>query len=652
MIPNIKTHEVLVGGVGETRAFTMEANAVAFRAVTAKLYSNPIDAVIRELSTNARDSHVEFGTPDRPFDVGLPTDLNPTFTVRDYGISMTHELVMDLYSKLFGSSKRHTNELAGGWGLGRMSAMAISDSFYIACYLDGEERVYSIFLDQQGVPNVALMHRGPTTEERGFLVTVPVELEDIRKFQEAAQVTLMGFKPRPNLNVTWNHPEPKLSGKGWDYYPGLGKSYACMGNVMYPVDGYEVYAFNSTTGLVMTFGIGELSVSTSRESLNYDKPTKEALKSRIETIKQEVHDTVGAHIEGADTYLDACDRYHEAYKRLGSTWMSYSHKWRGTPVRENPYIDSQLGVLIDSSTNLDGLKFRLASGRRDQRRSTEHIRDALFLFEGNDVSRAASRIRNYFKTHQRPRLVYWSRNKLEGIDYVDLSTIEPEPVVRKPRSPSAPRREGMSMRIVTAGHNSRRFQQITLVPDNDFVFIKAESVNRIEVQPGKFLYDQESLARQINEICQVGVLPYGTVIALMPEALEARLKKAGVRVRLLHEVIRDHLVAKYDVKKVYPYDTYASARGKADVLLRALRAYEGTLGRDLTRFVKRVEAISRLLPHTIRSLIISYCADLHSTVDPWGEGNPWDEIVKKCPLLTEIGSSHYTYYLKLEGKLK
>lgn len=81
MILNIKTHEVLVSGVGETRSFTIEANAVAFRAVIAKLYSNPIDAVIRELRTNARDYQAGSEIPNRYFLIGLPT----TFPVVSMG---------------------------------------------------------------------------------------------------------------------------------------------------------------------------------------------------------------------------------------------------------------------------------------------------------------------------------------------------------------------------------------------------------------------------------------------------------------------------------------------------------------------------------------------------------------------------------------
>jgi hypothetical protein len=41
------------------------------------LYSNKIGAVIREYSTNSRDEHIEYGIPNVPIQVTLPSTFSP-----------------------------------------------------------------------------------------------------------------------------------------------------------------------------------------------------------------------------------------------------------------------------------------------------------------------------------------------------------------------------------------------------------------------------------------------------------------------------------------------------------------------------------------------------------------------------------------------
>jgi hypothetical protein len=61
----------------EQSNYTIEASAKAFSILSDGLYSNKIRAVIRELSTNAYDAHVEAGKPKVPFNVTMPDRFNP-----------------------------------------------------------------------------------------------------------------------------------------------------------------------------------------------------------------------------------------------------------------------------------------------------------------------------------------------------------------------------------------------------------------------------------------------------------------------------------------------------------------------------------------------------------------------------------------------
>jgi hypothetical protein len=61
------------------------------------LYSNKILAPIREYSTNARDEHIENGTPELPIQVTLPSTFAPEFKVRDFGAGLTMKEIDDVY---------------------------------------------------------------------------------------------------------------------------------------------------------------------------------------------------------------------------------------------------------------------------------------------------------------------------------------------------------------------------------------------------------------------------------------------------------------------------------------------------------------------------------------------------------------------------
>ena len=130
-------------GQFEESNFSIEASAKAFFILSDGLYSNKIKAVIRELSTNAYDSHVDAGCPETPFEVHLPTQMEPHFHVRDFGVGLSHEDCMKLYTTYFYSNKTDRNDSVGCLGLGSKSPFAYVDSFTVESYYEGTYRVYT-----------------------------------------------------------------------------------------------------------------------------------------------------------------------------------------------------------------------------------------------------------------------------------------------------------------------------------------------------------------------------------------------------------------------------------------------------------------------------------------------------------------------------
>ena len=109
IIENDKSKVERFGGEGEEIQFSILSDPKAFAILISKLYNNKPEAIIRELSCNAADSHVEAGKENEPFTVHIPNGLEPYFSIRDYGVGLSHEDMMGLYATFFQSTKTGSN---------------------------------------------------------------------------------------------------------------------------------------------------------------------------------------------------------------------------------------------------------------------------------------------------------------------------------------------------------------------------------------------------------------------------------------------------------------------------------------------------------------------------------------------------------------
>lgn len=186
-------------GVDSVSAFSMIVSGKSFNVLVSRLYSHKIRAVIREITCNAYDSHSKAGNTDKPVEVKLPTIIDPTFEVRDYGVSLTHEQIQNLYTTMFASSKETDESQTGCYGLGSKAPFAYANTFTVTAYLDGIKREYCAFLDGDQPPKIALMTSEPSDEPRGISVKVPVEMTDINTFMTEAQELYRAFAVTPKI---------------------------------------------------------------------------------------------------------------------------------------------------------------------------------------------------------------------------------------------------------------------------------------------------------------------------------------------------------------------------------------------------------------------------------------------------------------------
>ena len=344
-----KQNVVEKSGLKEEAGFSIEASAKAFFILSDGLYSNKIKAVVRELSTNAYDSHVDEGVADKPFDVHVPTRLEPTFYVRDYGTSMSHEDCMQLYTTYFRSTRSDSNDAVGCLGLGSKAPFAYVDSFTVEAYLDGNRRLYTAYKDESGIPVFSLMDEDETSEPDGIKVSMSVDSYDVWDFKREATEIFKFFKVRPNFvggEVDFEDGAVTLSGDNWEFERGSYENYLVMGQIAYPIDEDQIKDdmaskfLNSSSGLNIYANIGDVDITPSRESLSYNAATKAKIVEIINEIGLEIATSMEEQIADQDSLFNArvkyiqllsqCDSVSVAMKALDATLS-----WNGQDLFEN-----------------------------------------------------------------------------------------------------------------------------------------------------------------------------------------------------------------------------------------------------------------------------------------------------------------------------
>ena len=304
----IEPQDVAVHGDFQTSEFKTGDTAFIVDMFADKVYSHKERAVIREMACNAHDSHFMAGTEDVPFDVHLPTRLEPYFSLRDYGTGLTDEEVRNHYAGIGISTKRDNQNVIGCYGIGTLSPYSLADSFTVKSYKDGMCRTYSCYRNDQRVPVVSLLTECETDELNGIEVNVSVEGRVYEFGVEAVYVFKFWEGTLPNINDKYTVEQCEDARKGYafegDGY-GLkntwGDMFAIMGNISYAIprdlDEFRCEGY-------LKFELGELSFDTGRENLAMDDKTKEALKAKFEEVRESLTADAIAQIEAMPTAWD------------------------------------------------------------------------------------------------------------------------------------------------------------------------------------------------------------------------------------------------------------------------------------------------------------------------------------------------------------
>lgn len=345
--------------VDQSQVFKIKTTAQAFKILSSNLYSNKIRAIVREISCNAIDAHKMAKNPNN-FEVHLPNDFEPYFSVKDFGTGLSETDVFELYTSYFESTKSNSNDFIGALGLGSKSPFSYVDSFTIESIYEGEKKDYSAYISETGVPTISLLNTIPCQDHNGLEVKIPVNDSDYRKFKLEAEIIFYAFPRTPIITGTNDFSDYKEiektdslqthSGIGWRLYRSMPRSisngpYASQGSINYPVN-TEIIIENCDNeiienkayfvlhnNIVIDFPLGSLDVAASREEISYDARTIKAIMNRIIEIYDEFVSDFNKEINSKSLY-NAIEYYRSKimYGINNGRRLSFTHVATNTLV--------------------------------------------------------------------------------------------------------------------------------------------------------------------------------------------------------------------------------------------------------------------------------------------------------------------------------
>ena len=322
------------GGKEKKMHFSEDSQSIIFQMFSKNIYSNPIGSVVREITSNCFDSHIEAG-------VALPVLIKKSYDAAsethfisfiDFGVGMSPERINNVYSVYFQSTKRADNTQIGGFGLGSKSVLAYrrqtglgeneyDNSFFVITVYNGIKYTYCIY-EGNDSPVINEMFSEPTDEHNGTEVKIPVLEKDIQRFEAEMISQLYYFE-----NIVFEG----FNGVSNDYKIVQGKTFlyrgegvdsyihVCLGRVAYPIN-YNVLGLSRgdyDIPVAIRLEIGEIMVNASRELIDYSDITIKLLKKKLEEVKKELTEMLTKQYEDIRTL----EQYYNVKNNFGRLVM-------------------------------------------------------------------------------------------------------------------------------------------------------------------------------------------------------------------------------------------------------------------------------------------------------------------------------------------
>jgi hypothetical protein len=317
--------------------------------ILSNIYNDPETATIREMSSNARDSHVEAGNDD-PVLITLPDADTKTFVIQDFGVGMSVDDIKNIYRNYGRSTKRGSNTSVGAFGLGCKSPLAIASQFTLVTVKDGKKANVLILKDPNFGLDAKIVSVVDTDEPNGVTVSIPVRnVYDFRqkamnyyRFAERGMYLVDGVEIRSAYEGAAEVTDEDGEVVGYVHMDSSDTSFVVMGGVPYELTTTEIR--NSGKRLGLEFGpydffanaakyfpveIGSVDLSPSREGLQYTPRTTQLVDKLILAAYNGVKAAAQVELDAEEDRAEVIKLYRK-WERFGVKGLT----WKGGKVRE------------------------------------------------------------------------------------------------------------------------------------------------------------------------------------------------------------------------------------------------------------------------------------------------------------------------------
>jgi len=289
-----------------------------FRVLSEHMYRRPIPSIVREITSNSFDSHIEANVDD-PVIIVLKEDEGGDYILfKDVGIGMSPERIQ-IYSELLSSTKELTNDQHGTWGLGSKSPFAYTNSFFLTTVYNKIKYEFSISKSIDGF-TVDKLIEDSTEERNGTEIKIYIKNSvDVNLFIQACKSELTYFdNVYFDSYYEFNNEYSILEYNTFKYRPDYQydkKLHIILGKVSYPISWEELGIDIIFIPVGLKFKIGDLQITPERESIQYIDiiqedgiaiSTKQVILNKIADFKKEIQELHEKHI---DNIFDDYSKY-------------------------------------------------------------------------------------------------------------------------------------------------------------------------------------------------------------------------------------------------------------------------------------------------------------------------------------------------------
>ena len=356
----------------KSKTFSVDTDdTMVIKLLRDKMYKNKIGAVAREVSSNSRDANREAGRGDSPIVISIETESNllssedTSITFQDNGIGISPDRMENIFLKYGGSTKRDSNKFTGGFGIGAKTPFAYNDNFFISTIVEESgvrtEYLYQAIITSDGNSEVSRMIElgsNTTTEQTGTKITVPLKSDEDRiKFEKEINFVTRFWTTQPIIKNFLSRESGDEKGNvifeddmliayqeedNKELFNSDVKIVALIDEIPYPINhktlekeiGVKLgLSNNDTIKWVLKFKTGDITVSGSREDIEYVERNLKTIHNTYLSFLKIGRDLITDFQSKPTTYLEACKysealqtyvhRYYNANRTIGDFSVGY-----------------------------------------------------------------------------------------------------------------------------------------------------------------------------------------------------------------------------------------------------------------------------------------------------------------------------------------